>query len=285
MGRVAVLLAAVALLATACGERKEPTGRKAQLYPVTVPTGGDQGLVVKGPAHRIAVLGPGPKEIIVALGAGKQIVGTPLTRDGAIRLQALVNLKPDLIVALPRSSLMILSAAQQRTKATVYTMPSNSIRDVERAVSELGLLVGKPVEARQLVATIEQQRLKVAARLKGTPSVTVFVDRGFFTTVSDQSLAGGLLHEAHAKNVAGNSQPGAPFDLNALVQANPDVYLVTASSSTTLADLRKDMRTRGLKAVQNNRVYLIPDTLFEPGPKISQQLVQLARLLHPNAFR
>jgi len=49
MGRVALapLLLAVALVATACGERSEPTGPDVSLYPVTIQTGRDRPLVVE----------------------------------------------------------------------------------------------------------------------------------------------------------------------------------------------------------------------------------------------
>ena len=54
MGRVAAGAIALALLlgATACGERSEPTGSSAKLYPVTIQSG-DRPFVVKAPAKRI----------------------------------------------------------------------------------------------------------------------------------------------------------------------------------------------------------------------------------------
>src|SRR5206468_6399678 len=55
MGRVALVAVLLVLGATACGERSEPTGPDARLYPVTVQTG-DRPLVVTARARRILVL-------------------------------------------------------------------------------------------------------------------------------------------------------------------------------------------------------------------------------------
>ncbi len=285
MGRLAVVAVAVALLATACGERGEPTGAAAPLYPVTVQTGTDRPLVVRAAARRIAVIGAGPRQIIVALGAAPQIVGQPVDGNGDIRLRLLARLKPDLIVATASTSDRQLSKAAQSTHAQVYQAHGDSIRDVERSITDLGHFTNKPVQARELVRAIEAKGHTVAKALRHVPVASVFVDTGFFTTVSDQSLAGDLIREAHGRNVAGSSPGSGPFDLTQLIQADPDVYLLTSDSGTAPADLKKDARTRKLKAVIQGRVYLIDSGLLRPGPLVGQALLEIARLLHPDAIR
>src|SRR5262249_37680568 len=71
MGRIVAAVCAAALLvgASACGERSEPTGANADLYPVTITTG-DRPITISEPARRIAVLDPTAGQIVRALGAG-----------------------------------------------------------------------------------------------------------------------------------------------------------------------------------------------------------------------
>src|SRR5207248_4606165 len=66
MVRVALVAVLLVLGATACGERSEPTGPNAHLYPVTVQTG-DRPLVVTEPARRIVVLDPDAQAILEGL--------------------------------------------------------------------------------------------------------------------------------------------------------------------------------------------------------------------------
>jgi iron complex transport system substrate-binding protein len=280
MGRVAVLAVLLVLGGTACGERSEPTGSDAPLYPVTIQTG-DRPLVVSEPARRIAVVDLPAQSILEGLDLDSRIVlrGT----DTAFDLRAVRRARPDLIVASPETSERELSSAASATGAKVYTAPGDSIRQVERAITQLGLLTGRPVAARLLVHRIEERRHQVADRLAHVANVSVFVDVGFLNTVPDQSLIGDMLREAHGTNVVQAPEPG-PVDVPDLLELDPQVYLATSDAEVTLKDLRAG-RLRKLRAVRNDRFVVVNAALLQPGPRIGDGLLQVARLLHPNAFR
>jgi ABC-type Fe3+-hydroxamate transport system substrate-binding protein len=287
MGRLVVpaLAAALVLGATACGERSEPTGPSQDLYPVTIQTG-DRPLVLPHPARRIAVIAPSLEVIVTDLGASFRVAGTPLAPNGTVRVATLRRLRPDLIVASTSTP------AQERERAAaaapsvpLYTAPDDSIIGVERTITQLGLVTDESVAARVLVHRIEADRAIVHRRLTGVPGVSVFLDVGFFTTVSNQSLAGDMLREVHALNVAGSKADAAPFDLLTLRRLDPRYYLATSDSGTTLAQLRRNQKTRTLGAVRAGRFAIVDSSTFDPGPGIGAGILRLARLLHPNAFR
>ncbi len=283
VGRVALLAAvALALGATACGERSEPTGSSARLYPVTVQAG-DRPLVATRPAARIAVLDGPSEEILRGLGVGGRIVVR--ASQHRIDFDALRRAQPDLIVAPQDASERDLSRAASITSASVYTATGDSIRQVEHSISQLGLLTDTPVQARALVREIERSRNDVSARLGGTPRTSVFVDTGFFTTVSDQSLIGDVIREARGTNVGASLANAGPVDIADLLRFDPDVYLATSDSEVSLPELRTNPRTRRLRAVREGRFAVADAALLQPGPRIGEGLEQVARLLHPDAFR
>jgi iron complex transport system substrate-binding protein len=284
MGRLALLLAAASLLfTTGCGERSEPTGATVPLYPVTVQSANDRPVFMARPARRIAVLDGATEAILRGLGVGGRIVmHAPANR---IDFAALRRSRPDLIVASGDATLRDLSRAAAVTDAQVYTAPGDSIHQVEHAITQLGLLVGVPIEARTLVRRIETQRRRVDAQLQHAPRVSVFVDTGFFTTVSDQSLIGDVIREARGRNVAGAAAQGGPVDISQLLQLDPDVYLALSDTGLALADLRKNAQTRKLRAVRTGRFVVADADLLQPSPEIGKGLVEVARLLHPDAFR
>ena len=279
MGRVAILAVFLALAATACGERSEPTGTDAGLYPVTVQT--DPPITVTGPAKRIAVFDSSAQNILQGLGVGRRIVLAQV--ETSSDLSAVRRAHPDLIVAGEDANERDLSRAAAATHAKVYTAPGDSIRQVERAITQLGLLTGTPVAARKLVRTIEERRHAVDERLAHVVDVSVFVDVGFLNTVPDQSLIGDVLREAHGRNVVQQPEPG-PVDIPDLLRLNPQVYLATSDAEVTLMDLRAG-RLKKLRAVKNGRFVIADANLLEPGPRIGDGLAQVARLLHPDAFR
>jgi ABC-type Fe3+-hydroxamate transport system substrate-binding protein len=277
---VCVLLAA----GTACGQRKEPTGPLANIYPVTVQGGGERPAVVKGAPRRIVPLGPGPRQILRGLGLPKRtvlvndsLVGLPLV--GVVR-----RARPDLIIASSDTDPLDLARAQASTHAAVYVEPESSLDDVVRAIGEIGLATGRPLQARRLTALIERKRRAVAAALRSQPTVSVFIDTGDFGTVPTRSLLGDLVHEAHGYSVAGPSPEPGPFPLRRLLQLNPLAYVATFDSGTTLARLRHG-RTRRLRAVHDRRFGILPSRATVPGPGAGAALEAVARIIHPDAFR
>jgi ABC-type Fe3+-hydroxamate transport system substrate-binding protein len=283
VGRLAAAAALLVLAgATACGERSEPTGPTAPLYPVTVQSD-DRPLVARGPARRIAVLDQGARAIVRGLGVAGRIVLPP--PHGRIDYDALRRARPDLVVTTEDLGDGAVDRAAAVTRAEIYTAPSDSMRQVERAIAEVGLLVGRPLAARRLVRRIETERRLVAVRLTHARSVRVFLDTGFFTTVSDQSLIGDVLRQAHATNVAGALAQSGPVDPGELLRLDPAVYLATSDALVTLRDLRRNPKTRRLPAVRAGRFHVVDASLLEPGPQVGDGLLEVARLLHPNAFR
>jgi ABC-type Fe3+-hydroxamate transport system substrate-binding protein len=283
---LAVAAAATLLLAgTACGERKEPTGSLLQPYPVTVHGAGERPTVVDAAPKRIVPVGTGPRQILAALGLDErtipvndQLVGLPL-------VDAIRRAKPDLIVASNDADPLDLARARSATHAAVYVEPASSLDDVVAAIGDIGLATGRALEARRLTARIEARRKRVAAALAGAREVTVFVDAGGFSTILDRSLLGDLIREAHGRSVAGSSPEQGPFPIARLRELDPDVYLATADSGRTLRGLRSDPKTKRLRAIRSGRFALVPPDATVAGPEAGSSLEELARLLHPDAFR
>lgn len=278
----ALVVTAVLLLAgTACGERSEPTGPLAQSFPVTVQGGADRPTVVDAVPRRIAPVGAGPRRILQRLGLGRRVVPVDDTLVGLPLVNAIRRAKPDLIVASSGTDPLDLARARSATKAEVYVEPSSSLDDLVRAIGEIGLITGKPIEARHLTAAIEAKRRAVAARLAGVKVVSVFVDDGELSTISSRSLLGDLIAEAHGRSVAGASPEQGPFPLRRLVQLDPDVYLATAASGRTLRQLRSHPGTRALRAIRTGRFAVLPPDASVAGPDAGAALAEVAQILHP----
>jgi iron complex transport system substrate-binding protein len=282
----AAALAACALLVagTGCGQRKEPTGPLVHIFPVTVQGAGDRATRITRVPHRIVPLGPGPRQILKELGLQKSMVTVNDSLVGLPLVGVVRHARPDLIVASSDTDPLDLARAQSSTHAAVYVQPESSLDDVVRAIGDIGLATGRPLQARRLTAKIERARRDVATRLLGASTVSAFVDTGDFATVPARSLLGDLVTEAHGRSVAGASPEPGPFPLRRLVQLAPQVYLATSGSGTTLAHLRANPRARRLPAVRSRRFGLLPRGAQIAGPNVGATLEAMARLLHPDAF-
>jgi ABC-type Fe3+-hydroxamate transport system substrate-binding protein len=260
---VAVALAALLTL-TGCGQRSEPTGATVPLYPVTVSQPSGPPIVVKQKPDTVVALTPQAASLLSSV-LGQTVEPQRSPGDA------------ELIVTTPES-------LSPRTPG-VYIAPDDSIDDVERALTDLGLLIDKPIRARELVADIRAKRKLVRAHLGGVKPVTVFVDTGFFITVSSNTYLGDLLTAAGGTNVAGPAPQAGPFSVRKLLRINPDYYLATSDSGTKIADLRRDPRTRRLKAVREGHFAVLGAKVTAPGGETGAELLAVARYLHPDAFR
>jgi iron complex transport system substrate-binding protein len=285
LGAAALGASLLLLAGTACGERAEPTGETVPLYPVTVQGAGERPAVVRSAPLRIVALGGGPRRILRALGLKSRIravndslVGLPLV--GEIR-----RAKPDLIVASGDADPLDLARARTATGAAIYVQPDSSLEDVVRAIDDIGLLTGRPLQARKLTAAIGRTRQAVAAKLRAASPVTVFVDTGDFATVPSRSLLGDLVRQAHGRSVAGPSPEQGPFPLRRLLRLNPQAYVATSDSGTTLKALRHDALARRLRAVRTGRFGIVSASAAAPGPEVGRALEEIAGILHPDAFR
>ena len=284
--RLALATCALVILAagTACGERSEPTGPTIRLYPVTVADSEDRAITLGREPQRIVALTEATADIVRALGNGRRLVGAPgrfFGPSGALLASHLRAARPDLVLAA--SDTGGIGTRATTVKAPVYFAPNGSTEEVERAITRIGLLLGRPVEARRVVHGVRERRARIARELAGAPAVSVFVDTGFFTTVPERSLIGDLVRQAHGQNVAGPNSELGPFDLDLLLRLDPAVYLATSDSDTTLRVLRKDRRTRKLTAIREGRFVIVDARLLEPGPRVGEGLREIARALHPNA--
>jgi len=284
--RPALAATALALLfaGTACGQRSEPTGPTVRVFPVTVQGVAEGPTVVAKAPQRIVPLGPGPRQILRALGLGNRIVTVDDSLVGLPLVGQIRKAHPDLIVASSSADPLDLARARSATHAAVYVTPESSLADIERGIGDIGLLTGRPVVARQVAAGIESTRNRIAAKLSGSPVVRTFVDLGDFATVGSRGLIGDIVSDARGSDVAGPSPEQGPFPLKRLAQLDPKAYVVVSTNGPTLTQLQANRLTKKLAAVRSGRFGVVPARLVQPGPNVGKALVTIAHILHPDAF-
>lgn len=292
--RRVLLVALVALLAAGCGEREEPLAAEVPLYPVSATGADGETIVVEARPERVVALAPGAAELVGALGAGDRLAGVPartnvpgaqgapiVTRpSGLVETSAVVALEPDLILAATTTNRDALETAARRTRAAVYVQPDRSIREVVRAVHDLGFLLGDPARARSFAVSLREEIAAVDGAVGPLEPVRVFVDLGLFISPPSDSLVADLVRRAGGTPV-GTENAGAPADPCDVVALRPDVVLRVRD---TVAALPGPRLACGGRPYAGGRIESVSSPLVRPGPRIGEALDRIARLLHPDAF-
>lgn len=293
-----VAAVALCLAATACGERTEPVGRTVSLYPVTVRGAGQEPIGLAARPKRIVALTTGGAEIVEALGAGRRVVGAPsavagtllpnaasvVRPSGLVDVAAVAELRPELVVAAANLDGATRAGLDRQSDAPIYLQPDRSLRDVRRAVLELGLLVGEPVAARRLVSSLVERIARIERAVEGAPRVRVFVDTGFLTPPAPDSLVAELVRRAGGRLVPA-APGGAPLGPCRVVALSPAVVLHLLDEATPPPSRREFRRCRGGRGRSPRIASVRTELVTRAGLSVADGLAALVRVLHPDAPR
>jgi len=240
---------------------------------------------------RVVTLAPSLTETVLELGAGDRLVGVSrfdefpavatLPRVGGfndVSVEAVVALKPDLVVAQMAPGNRRPIEALARLGVPILAVPLTTVADVARAITELGQALGRQARAQALVDALEATRAQMRAQAKTrATSPRVLFAYGFSPLIvaGPGSFADELLTDCGGTNVAEKSSTGYPsYSLERAVALAPDVIIDAADTATGREALR------GLVPLSRVRWVTLPSRdLLHPGPSLTYGLKELCGLL------
>lgn len=217
-------------------------------------------------------------------------------RGGTANVEAVLGLKPDLIIDVGSTAATYASLADrvQAQTGIPYILLDGRLARTADSYRQLGALIGAEAAAADLAGAAEAIVAEVARAIATLPEERrprVYYARG--PKGLETGLAGSinleLLDLVGARNVAASAGPGglATVSPEQVLAWNPDVIL------TQDADFRRGMAGdplwSGLKAVRAGRVYQAPALPFgwfdaPPGANRLIGLRWLAHVLYPDLF-
>ena len=260
-------------------------------------------------AQRIITLAPNAAEIIAALGESKRLVAvskfcvyppelTALPRIGGLfnpDLEAVIRLEPDLLVLRGRSESLERLCAQKQIR--LYHDPTEGLDEIYTAIGELGDLLGRRQEARQLQHNMRRRLDRITAAVAGRPRPRVFItvarkpdSLAGLLTASRGTFVDEIITRAGGENVFADLAIDYPqVSPEAILTARPDVIIEAMPEAEPTQDLNhrvRDLwrRLGPIPATRNDRVYILTDdNALIPSPRVVDVIARVARWLHPEA--
>jgi iron complex transport system substrate-binding protein len=208
-------------------------------------------------------------------------------------IEEIVAMKPDLVLTDGYVPELI-------TKLDSLGIPIAVInpKDINRVLTDIELLgnvTGSQKEAKEITSDMKN-RIDAVVNTVGNasrPSVFYVFDATDTTkpwTAGPGSFVDTLISLAGGVNVADSaSDPWVQFNMEELVNSNPDIILVDSSHGTAAispAQIKKLPGWQDLTAVKENRIYIIDgDLVNRSGPRIVEGLEEMAKILHPDLFK
>lgn len=270
---VVSVVATIALLPCAHADLvfKDDTGQEVRL---------------KGPAKRIVSLAPHATESLYAAGAGDKLIGAvdysdypPAAKKLAgvggysrFDLEAVVALKPDLVIAWQSGNNMAQVDKLRMLGLTVYVSQPNRMEDIAGQLERLGQLAGSETVANAAAADF-RKRLETLQRSNASkPKVRVFYQiwKAPLMTVGGPQIISDAIRLCGGDNVFGNLGQMAPtVNIEAVLEADPEAIVATGMGDARPEWLHDwDKWTRMTAVKRGNLFHINPDIMQRHTPRI-----------------
>ncbi len=244
--------------------------------------------------ERIVSLAPSNTEILFSVGMGGRIVGVDdysdnppeivnmsIVRVGGpysgISAEVIVNETPDLVVATEINPIATIDLLKS-LNITVMTIESRTVNEIMDNLLLLGKIGNRPDTALELVTNLSSRIESVTDFAEGLdtkrkPRLFYVVWYPELWTPGKNTYAHDLMEMAGGWNAAGDGDGWFMMNKEALLAADPDVIVCSGMGgygATVCNQLKNDTALSTLGAIQNNRMYVVPDSnlIERAGPRI-----------------
>ncbi len=256
----------------------------AAAAPVRVVDDAGATVTLAQPARRIVSLAPHATELLYAAGGGAALVGAVAHSDwppaaravprvgdaGALDLERIVALKPDLVLAWPYTTPGQLAALRAQDIA-VFTSSPATIAGIAADVERLGTLAGTEKVALGVAASLRQRERSLAARYRDRPRLTVFYEiwNEPMFTIGGKHLITEAIALCGGENVfAALTMPAPSVTVEAVIAAAPDVIVGGDDYGKRPAWLDDWKRWPAIPAVRDGNLFgAAGDLMHRPGPR------------------
>jgi iron complex transport system substrate-binding protein len=262
-------------------------------------------LEIGGPPRRIVSVAPNVTEILFALGLEDRVVGVSIYCQhppealqkekigGYINpsLERIIALRPDLVVGIAEGDLRAFVDKLADLKIPVYIANPRDTLEVLNSIRKIGEITFAPDRALEIVrsmeARIERVRQKVQSRLR--PRVLHVLDFNPLISAGKGTFVDDLIRISGGRNIAETAMGKYPrFSMEEILVQDPEViFLASMKSRDPLVKQRKWWeRWKKISAVKEGRIYVLDaDLIHRPSPRIVDGLEEVARAIHPEAFK
>ena len=254
--------------------------------------------------ERIVCLSPSGAEILCELGAKNKIVArtdfcdypSDLQKiysvggfDGkSISLENIVQCKPDFVYCA-KGMHEAITQGLEKLGVECYLAESSDLDSIKEEIIFIGKKLALTEQADFLCRKIDFEIAKVSDKIKNEVSVSeqnlsVYYEvwNSPLMTCGKKSYINSLLDICGLQNIFNTLDEAYPIiSEESIIINNPQVILVPKENGVTGSDFQKRNGWKEIRAVKNNRIYLLDsDIVSGPGPRIIDAVKHIAGLVY-----
>lgn len=290
-----ILHTLLCLLLFACGQEQEHTEQPLVLHDDL----GREVRLQKQPERVFALASSMTEMLYAVLDTGSIVARTPnddfpaaalkkpVVANYPVDYEQVLSLQPDLIFTVEGITPLEVSERLQELGVPVYYQKYETVEDIFTGLEDIGCIMDRPKEAKQLTDSLRQEVAQLQARhrqvqqphqvlaITWTDPIYVY---GQNTILSDK------LRILGAENAVKElfEQPYPALTREYILKLNPDVLLGGTKEEMEQKFFKLYPELRKIKAYQNNRIYNPTDNLMSrPSPRVVESMRELEGFLYP----
>jgi iron complex transport system substrate-binding protein len=190
------------------------------------------------------------------------VIGT----HNAVAYESLLGLDPDLVIAWASGNGDEIVSRLKSLGLTVYLDEPRKIEDIPQSLLRFGQLVGREpeteIEAARFTKALNTLRDANAEKTKIDVFYQVWNDP--ITTLNGSHLVSDVIRLCGGRNIFADVIPIAPVvNIESVLNANPDVIIVSGMDEKRPAWLDEWARWTSLAATTNQQLHFIPPDLLQ----------------------
>ncbi len=262
----------------------------------------DTGITMTIPdrVERVVSLAPSETELCCAAGGCDRLVGRTdyCTNPPGIErvetvggprtfsVEKVIELAPDLVLATTVSDPVRIQELRS-AGLTVVVFRLETLDDIYRNIESLGLLLGTPEAAGELVESLEARQAEIERRSQGGDRVKVLYvlwDEPLYVA-GNGTFQHDLITRAGGENIMADSEGYITISDEAVVNRAPEVIIISREHTAGLARIADRLLSRpslaDVPAVKNNHICeMEADLVNRPGPRVVDALEMFSRCIN-----
>lgn len=308
--------ATTAEVTTAAESTAATTEADASVFPLTFTDDKGTEITLETKPEKVAALS-GTTLYLYTLTGGKVIAGPSLSKaapraEGTpdypelghmanINVEELVTLEPDFVI-LQSMQTKIIPVLEQNGIPYMF-FSAKTLEDIKAQILLFSKINDRPARGEEIVKALDK---RIAETLEKLPEnrehkiAIVYVSGRGISLKLPNSIAGDVARIIGLKNITEGLTPekmgmdSVPFDLEMLVEENPEFVFVTSMVSADekvedvlLKHMQDSSAWSSLDAVANGKMYYLPQShfLFNPVDQYGDAVKIMAEYLWPEAFK
>ena len=252
----------------------------AKAFAVSAVDSDGRRISLAAPAGRIVSLAPHVTEQLFAAGAGAKLVGVSEYSDypeeakrlprvassGAVNLEMVLALKPDLVVAWRLEATAAALARLESLGLPVFYSEPRRLAQIPDMIEALGELAGSGVTAKPLAQSLRRELARLGTTYQGKRPVSVFyqISERPLMTLGGGQFVSDAIALCGGRNIFADATVMAPVvNVETVLAADPEAIL--SGYSAWHGYWRQ---FPGLRAVQAGNLYVVPvNEMHRHGPR------------------